>query len=170
MAEPYCNASLPVDSRIDDLVARMTLAEKIDCITSSRCAVPRLAVAMTWAEALHGLRYPCITDLAGREAPLCATSFPHAQVCMAECCGNRMRLACLSPPLLSTGSFAAVVLRGFFLTHCTPPPLAAQLLAASFNRSLWHVVGTTTATEARAFYNLYVRSVTLCMQCAHSAR
>ena len=108
VAEPYCDASLPVASRIDDLVMRMTRAEKIDCITTKSCAVPRLAVAMTWAEALHGLRYPCITDLVGRESPLCATSFPHA-----------------------------------------------QLLAATFNRSLWHLVGTTIAAEARAFYNLY---------------
>jgi hypothetical protein len=171
VAEPYCNASLPVDSRIDDLVARMTLAEKIDCITSSRCAVPRLAVAMTWAEALHGLRYPCITDLAGREAPLCATSFPHAQVCMAECCGNRIPLACLSPPLLSTGSFAAVVLRGFFsrIAH-HPRSLRSCSQHHSIVRCGTSWVQPLRPRPAHSTTCTYAGSITLCMQCAHTAR
>ena len=99
---------MSVGARVDDLVSRMTGAEKIGCIGTKTCDLPRLGISMTWAEALHGLRYNCITDLAGRPSPLCATSFPHA-----------------------------------------------QLLAASFNRSLWSAVGGTIATEARAFHNLW---------------
>lgn len=64
---------------------------------------------MSWKESLHGLRFNCIPDLRGRTEPLCATSFPHA-----------------------------------------------QLLAASFNRSLWRAVGAGIATEARAWYNVYL--------------
>lgn len=57
MAEPYCDATLPVESRLKDLLSRMTLEEKIDCISTHSCSLSRLAIGMTWAEALHGLRF-----------------------------------------------------------------------------------------------------------------
>jgi hypothetical protein len=60
IAEPYCDPTLTVSDRIDDLLDRMTLEEKIGCITTggaAGCTVPRLGIEMTWAESLHGLRW-----------------------------------------------------------------------------------------------------------------
>lgn len=108
LSDAYCDSSIPISARLDDLIGKMTTTEKISCLTTKNCAISRLGIQAHFAEALHGLRYDCATDIQGRDDPLCATSFPHA-----------------------------------------------QLLAASFNQSLWQTIGYSIATEARAFYNLW---------------
>ena len=105
---PFCNTSLPIDQRVDDCVSRLTLDEKIGCMDSKGCIISRFGLEAGWKEALHGLRYPCARDVQGATEPVCASSFPHA-----------------------------------------------QLLAASFNRTLWYSIGGAISTEARAFFNLY---------------
>jgi hypothetical protein len=74
---PFCDASLPIDRRVDDLVSRMTVAEKISQLGDQSPAIPRLGVPAYkwWSEALHGVAN------AGRgihlDGPLrAATSFP----------------------------------------------------------------------------------------------
>ena len=54
---PYQDASLPVSQRVDDLVSRMTLAEKVSQMEVDAAAIPRLGVpAYHWgSEALHGV-------------------------------------------------------------------------------------------------------------------
>ena len=56
-AEAYLNPSLPVEQRVDDLVHRMTLAEKISQMQNKAPAIPRLHVAEYdwWNESLHGV-------------------------------------------------------------------------------------------------------------------
>lgn len=53
----YKNANLPVDERVDDLVQRMTLHEKISQLGHSADAIPRLGVPQYdwWNEGLHGV-------------------------------------------------------------------------------------------------------------------
>jgi beta-glucosidase len=65
----YLNPEAPVDQRVNDLVSRMTLDEKISQMQNNAPAIPRLGIpAYGWAnEALHGVA------LAGH-----ATVFPQA--------------------------------------------------------------------------------------------
>jgi beta-glucosidase len=53
----YLNPDLPIDQRVDDLVARMTLEEKASQVVHSAAAIPRLQVPAYnwWTEALHGV-------------------------------------------------------------------------------------------------------------------
>ncbi len=65
----YQNTQLPIDARVDDLVARMTLQEKVSQLFNHAAAIERLGVPAYdwWNECLHGVAR------AGR-----ATVFPQA--------------------------------------------------------------------------------------------
>ncbi|KAL2551538.1 putative beta-D-xylosidase 7 [Forsythia ovata] len=54
---PFCNTSLPISQRVQDLVARFTLDEKISQLVNKASAVPRLGIPyyQWWSEALHGV-------------------------------------------------------------------------------------------------------------------
>jgi beta-glucosidase len=54
---PYQDASLPIDQRVDDLVSRMTLEEKVLQMQHTAPAIPRLGIPSYdwWNEALHGV-------------------------------------------------------------------------------------------------------------------
>ena len=54
---PYQNPKLPIDQRVNDLVSRMTLEEKILQMQNGAPAIPRLGVSEHewWNEALHGV-------------------------------------------------------------------------------------------------------------------
>jgi beta-glucosidase len=66
---PFRNPSLPIDQRVNDLVSRMTLEEKVSQMVHDAPAIPRLGVPAYnwWSEGLHG---------AAREGY--ATVFPQA--------------------------------------------------------------------------------------------
>lgn len=66
---PYQNVSLPVETRVKDLISRLTLEEKVGQMKYNSPAVPRLGIPEYnwWNEALHGV---------GRSGP--ATVFPQA--------------------------------------------------------------------------------------------
>jgi beta-glucosidase len=53
----YLQSSLPVPKRVDDLISRMTLEEKISQLNNDAHAIPRLHVPAYnyWNEALHGV-------------------------------------------------------------------------------------------------------------------
>ena len=53
----FQDPALPVDRRVDDLVARMTLEEKASQLVNRTRAIPRLGVPEynLWSEALHGV-------------------------------------------------------------------------------------------------------------------
>ncbi|XP_042433771.1 probable beta-D-xylosidase 6 [Zingiber officinale] len=54
---PFCNASLPVAARAASLVAALTLPEKIQQLSNTAAAVPRLGLPayQWWSESLHGV-------------------------------------------------------------------------------------------------------------------
>jgi beta-glucosidase len=57
-AEPaYRNPALPIEQRVEDLVSRMTLQEKVLQMQHTAPAIPRLGVPAYdwWNEALHGV-------------------------------------------------------------------------------------------------------------------
>jgi beta-glucosidase len=54
---PYLNPNLPIQTRVDDLVSRMTLEEKVRQMQNAAPAVERLGIPQYewWNEALHGV-------------------------------------------------------------------------------------------------------------------
>jgi len=87
---PYQDESLPIKKRVDDLVSRMTLEEKISQMTNDSAAIPRLDIPAYnwWNEGLHGVArsgYATLfpqaigmaatwdTELVGRESDVIST-------------------------------------------------------------------------------------------------
>jgi len=56
---PYLNPTLPLDQRVDDLIGRMTLEEKVSQMRDHAPAIPRLDVPKYdwWNEGLHGVAF-----------------------------------------------------------------------------------------------------------------
>jgi len=67
---PFQNPDLPMDQRVDDLVGRLTLEEKVNQMINNAPAVERLGIPAYnwWNEALHGVA----------RSPYPVTSFPQA--------------------------------------------------------------------------------------------
>jgi beta-glucosidase len=66
---PYKDTSLPIERRVDDLVSRMTLEEKVSQMMNTAPAIPRLGIPEYdwWNEGLHGVAFSGV-----------ATVFPQA--------------------------------------------------------------------------------------------
>ncbi len=77
---PFRDPSLSVDARVDDLVARLTLEEKIAMLHQFQPAIPRLGIApfKTGVEALHGLAWSTDGDNGGAVVTAKATVFPQS--------------------------------------------------------------------------------------------
>ncbi|MGB3444034.1 MAG: glycoside hydrolase family 3 C-terminal domain-containing protein [Actinophytocola sp.] len=80
---PFRNPRVPLRSRVDDLLARLTLPEKVSLLHQYQPAIPRLGLAMfkTGTEALHGIAWS--TDITSTPEPgavrtAVATVFPQA--------------------------------------------------------------------------------------------
>jgi beta-glucosidase len=74
---PFQNASSPDEDRITDLLSRMTIDEKIDCL-SARPAIPRLGVKCSpHIEGYHGVAQGGPSNW-GQRAPTATTQFPQA--------------------------------------------------------------------------------------------
>eukprot|EP01084_Bolivina_argentea_P243625 408377_1 len=74
---PYCNQNLLIEERVNDLLSRMTLKEKVDNLGSNNQGVPRLGVPNNaFHEALHGVLCGCGNIVNNNTG--CPTSFPHA--------------------------------------------------------------------------------------------
>ncbi|HTJ31212.1 MAG TPA: glycoside hydrolase family 3 C-terminal domain-containing protein [Acidobacteriaceae bacterium] len=74
---PFRDASLPAEKRIDDLLGRLSLEEKID-LMSGAPKIPRLGIAFTGqVEGLHGLALGGPGKWGGRgKGPVPTTTFP----------------------------------------------------------------------------------------------
>lgn len=75
--EAFRNPELPIEERIDDLLSRMTLEEKIQCLSTDP-SVPRLGVGGSGhVEGLHGLTLGG-PGCWGAQDPVATTTFPQA--------------------------------------------------------------------------------------------
>jgi len=74
---PFCQVKLPIQSRVSDLIGRMTLQEKVGLLVNDAAAVPRLGIKgyEWWSEALHGVSNVGPGTQFGGAFPR-ATSFP----------------------------------------------------------------------------------------------
>lgn len=126
-ALPYCNSSLPIATRVSDIISRMTIEEKTYHIWGSGShgvnttfpGIPRLGLPpFNWGlEGLHGLRTSCVP-------------VPNPEVC-------------IDPNTPTPGTFACPTV--------FPAPTG---LGATFNDDLIHDIGVVIGTEARAMNNL----------------
>ena len=76
MEQPdYKDPSLPIGRRVDDLVSRMTLEEKIEQMMNDAPAIPRLGVPQYnwWNECLHGVARAGIATIFPQAIGLAAT-------------------------------------------------------------------------------------------------
>ncbi len=72
---PYRNPDLPLERRVDDLIGRMTLEEKVNQMTYTAPAIPRLGVPQYnwWNEALHGVARAGVATVFPQAIGLAAT-------------------------------------------------------------------------------------------------
>ncbi|MGB7280890.1 MAG: glycoside hydrolase family 3 C-terminal domain-containing protein [Candidatus Acidiferrum sp.] len=72
---PYLNPKLPIEQRVDDLISRMTLEEKISQLGHTAPAIPRLRVPEYnwWNEGLHGVARAGIATVFPQAIGLAAT-------------------------------------------------------------------------------------------------
>ena len=56
---PFRNPALPIDERVNDLISRMSLEEKVSQMRDRAVAIPRLGVPQYdwWNEGLHGVAF-----------------------------------------------------------------------------------------------------------------
>ena len=78
--EPFRDPQLPLDERIDDLLGRLTLDEKIALLHQYQPAIPRLGIGVFKAgtEALHGVAWSNDFNHNGDVVTADATVFPQA--------------------------------------------------------------------------------------------
>ena len=75
---PYLNPKLPLDQRVDDLISRMTLDEKLSQMMNAAPAIPRLGIPQYdwWNEALHGVAFSGVATVFPQAIGLGATFDP----------------------------------------------------------------------------------------------
>ncbi|MEU8035165.1 glycoside hydrolase family 3 C-terminal domain-containing protein [Streptosporangium sp. NPDC049078] len=77
---PFRDPSLPLNRRVDDLLGRLTTAEKVSWLHQYQPAVERLGIGLfkTGTEALHGVAWSTDVDNAGNVVTAEGTVFPQA--------------------------------------------------------------------------------------------
>jgi beta-glucosidase len=75
---PYLNPAVPIERRVDDLVSRMTLEEKVSQMMNAAPAIPRLGIPEYdwWNEALHGVAFSGVATVFPQAIGLGATFDP----------------------------------------------------------------------------------------------
>ncbi len=75
---PYRDASLPIGVRVDDLVARMTVEEKVQQMMHAAPAIPRLGIPAYnwWSEGLHGVAAAGVATVFPQAIGMAATFDP----------------------------------------------------------------------------------------------
>ncbi|KAK8540978.1 hypothetical protein V6N13_061026 [Hibiscus sabdariffa] len=82
---PFCRVSMPIPTRVKDLLGRLTLQEKVRLLVNNAIAVPRLGIKgyEWWSEALHGVSNVGPGTKFGGAFPG-ATSFPQVITAVAS--------------------------------------------------------------------------------------
>ncbi|HEY0762280.1 MAG TPA: glycoside hydrolase family 3 C-terminal domain-containing protein [Pyrinomonadaceae bacterium] len=78
LGAPYFNPKLPLDQRVNDLISRMTLEEKVSQMMNAAPAIPRLGIPQYdwWNEALHGVAFSGVATVFPQAIGLGATFDP----------------------------------------------------------------------------------------------
>ncbi|CAK8540389.1 unnamed protein product [Lathyrus sativus] len=105
---PFCDQSLPIQTRATSLISLLTLSDKINQLSNNASSIPNLGIPsyQWWSESLHGI----------------ATNGPGID---------------FNGTINSATDFPQVIVS-----------------ASSFNRSLWFLIGSAVAVEARSMYNV----------------
>ncbi len=92
-AMPYMDPSRPINVRVDDLISRMTLEEKVSQLANQSRAIPRLQVPEYdwWSEALHGVARAGTATVFPEPIGLAATFDPSLIHEMATAIGREAR-------------------------------------------------------------------------------
>ncbi|NLP12150.1 glucan 1,4-alpha-glucosidase, partial [bacterium] len=90
---PYRNPDLAVEQRVQDLVSRMTLEEKVSQMVNAAAAIPRLGVPQYnwWNEALHGVARSGLATVFPQAIGLAATFDPEMMRQVAEVISTEAR-------------------------------------------------------------------------------
>jgi beta-glucosidase len=90
---PYMDPSRPIGVRVDDLISRMTLEEKVSQLANQSRAIPRLQVPEYdwWSEALHGVARAGTATVFPEPIGLAATFDPSLIHEMATAIGREAR-------------------------------------------------------------------------------
>ena len=90
---PYLDPNLPIERRVDDLVSRMTLEEKVSQMMNAAPAIPRLGVPEYdwWNEALHGVAFNGVATVFPQAIGLGATFDPRLVGRVAEVISTEAR-------------------------------------------------------------------------------
>lgn len=93
MQAPYLDPALPVSVRVDDLISRLTLAEKVDQLGMDTQGVPRLGIPayQWWNEALHGVARNGVATVFPQAIALAATWNPALHRRVAEVISTEAR-------------------------------------------------------------------------------
>src|SRR4026209_354233 len=75
---PYLNPALGLDQRVDDLISRLTLEEKVSQVMNAAPAIPRVGIPQYdwWNEALHGVAFSGVATVFPQAIGLGATFDP----------------------------------------------------------------------------------------------
>src|SRR5829696_8500994 len=75
---PYLNPELGLDQRVDDLISRLTLEEKVSQMMNAAPAIPRVGIPQYdwWNEALHGVAFSGVATVFPQAIGLGATFDP----------------------------------------------------------------------------------------------
>lgn len=92
-AADYLNTALPIDARVDDLVARMTLEEKISQMENDSPAIERLGIPKYnwWTEGLHGVARAGLATVFPQAIGLAATWDTELMQDVASAIGDEAR-------------------------------------------------------------------------------
>ena len=76
---PYRDPKLPLEQRVNDLISRMTLEEKVSQMMNAAPAIPRLGIPQYdwWNEALHGVAFSGVATVFPRPSVLEQRSIRH---------------------------------------------------------------------------------------------
>ncbi|MFE0456734.1 glycoside hydrolase family 3 C-terminal domain-containing protein [Streptomyces sp. NPDC058914] len=90
---PFRNPSLSVDRRVDDLLSRLTLSEKISLLHQHQPAIPRLGIQSfrTGTEALHGVAWLGETTVFPQAVGLASTWDPELMERVGSAVGDEAR-------------------------------------------------------------------------------
>ncbi|MEV1077007.1 glycoside hydrolase family 3 C-terminal domain-containing protein [Streptomyces sp. NPDC050211] len=92
-AYPFRNPALPVEKRVDDLLGRLTLAEKVSLLHQYQPAIPRLGIQpfRTGTEALHGVAWLGKTTVFPQAIGLASTWDPALMEQVGSAVGDEAR-------------------------------------------------------------------------------